>query len=185
MVIHARDLASGRTLTVVAGDVLLREAAGDLVMWTQAFGKKASDTRTVVEDLDSGRLWRLRLTAGLTDVWGCRLAGHCVVWLTVVRRAGTNAVSMRIDALDLTSGKRRVVAKGPKVFGLAVSDGRILWANRSRPESGPLFMQAAEGGPIVSLKIGTLPVASGDIFAWAQARAGGRPPEVVIMRTGK
>ena len=84
-----------------------------------------------------------------------------------------------------SKSKRRVVAKGPKVFGLAVSDGRILWTDRSRPESGPLYMQAAEGGPVVSLKIGTLPVASGDIFAWAQARAEGQPPEVVIMRTGK
>jgi hypothetical protein len=104
--------------------------------------------------------------------------------------AGAMAVSTRIDALDLLSGRRRVVALGPKVSDLAISDGRILWTDRSRMGRGPLFVQDADGGPVVPLNIpgagfSTLPVTSGDTLAWTQNQGAGQPSEVVIVRMDK
>jgi hypothetical protein len=188
MVIRARDLASGRTLTVAAGDVHLQDIAGDLVMWTQTFTKKARDT-LVVKDLTSGRMWRLML-ADRRKMFDYYLTGHSVVWASLAHGAALTAVPARIEALDLRSGRRRVVVEGPKVFGLAVSGGHILWMDRSQQGRVSVFMQVAEGGPVVPLKIlgddfSTLPVINGDTLAWTNDQGAGEPSEVVVMRMDK
>lgn len=185
MAIHVRELAGGRSVTVVAGDVVLRDIAGDLVMWTQAFGTRAGDSQTVVKDLVTGRVWRLKL-ADPEDLLDCRLAGHCVVWAKEVRLAGSTAPSTCVYALDLRNGTRRLVAEG-RFLQPAVSDGWILWTNTTRPGRAQVFKQAADGGAVVSPEIpsddfSTMPVASGTTLAWTHDKTEDRPSEVVIAR---
>ena len=145
--IRARDLTSGRSFTVAAGDIQLGDVSGDLVMWTQSQGKLASDQLTVVKDLASGRTWRLRLCPKGCQTNGCSLSRRTLVW--DVERDDGGVFVDRIEALDLDSGARRVVAQG-KVFLAAAHGGRIVWT----VNGGGLAMESAGGGPLRSLPAG-------------------------------
>jgi hypothetical protein len=145
--IRARDLASGRGFTVATGDIQLGDVCGDLVMWTQSQGMQASAQLTVVKDLISGRTWRLRLCPKDCQTNGCSLSRRTLVW--DVERDDDGTFVDRIEALDLDSGARRVVAQG-KVFLDTAHGGRIVWTVKS----GGLAVESAAGGPIRFLPAG-------------------------------
>lgn len=128
--IRARDLVSGRSFTIGAGDVQLVDAAGALVVWFEAHGKSDSRQVTVVEDVVSGHTWRLRLCPRKDDLAGCSLCGRTLVWQLVPHSTKPAPVRYAwIEALDLDSGARRTVAQGPHVWLVAARDGRVLWLN--------------------------------------------------------
>ncbi len=160
--IRARDLASGRGFTVAAGDIQLGDVSGDLVMWTRSQGTLAGDQLTVVKDLVSGRAWRLRLCPKGCQMNDCSLSGRTLVW--DVERDDDGIFFDRIEALDLDSGTRRVVAQG-RVWLSSARDGHIVWSGRR----GAFFIEDAAGGAIRSLpadlRFDEGPVVSGSMIA--------------------
>ena len=139
--IRARDLATGRGFTVADGDIQLGDVSGDLVMWSQSQGKPASDQLTVVRDLASGRTWRLRLCPKGCQTNVCSLSGRTLVWDVVRDMGATTGFVDRIEALDLDTGTRRVVAQG-RVWLSTARDGHIVWSGKA----GAFFMERATGG---------------------------------------
>lgn len=164
--IKARDLASGRSLVLAAGKVQLIDASADLVVWTEARGRKGSFELTVVKDIVSGRTWRLRLCPENCDMDSPVLSGRTLVWQLVPQQSDSSSPPLvSIDALDLDSRVRRVVAKGPTVRKLAARDGRILWTRQ-----GQYFVQDTIGGKVQALNLawrltGYLPVISTTMVA--------------------
>jgi hypothetical protein len=189
--IYARDLVSGRTRIVVAGDVQLVDASGDLVVWIETHGKLASDQLTVVKDISSGRTWRLHLCPKHYEMGACSLSGGTLVWEVVHLKFGSLARAFaRIEAFDLNSGTRRVVDEGPKVWAVAARDGHILWSNTLRnPGDGHFFLQSAKGGAVLPLPAamrftGEFPVISASMIAGELDQGADGAAQVEISRLG-
>jgi hypothetical protein len=144
-VIHGLDLAGGRRFVVASGVVSLLAAGDGLAMWSTE-DKTAKTTLTMVKDLDTGRLWRLRLCTRPGYVADLRLlTGRTVVWQDD-RSSGDMRDSV-IETLDLDSGRHRVVAKAKgDVDLLCAGGGRLAWMARG----GRVLLQNAGGGACVA-----------------------------------
>jgi len=180
-VISSRDLVSGRSARVASGDVLLEQAGGGLVMWTQVHGKGNDDPFTVVADLATGRLWRLALCPKGWQEWGCYLSGRVVVWQVERDPTGSRLGTSLIEALDLDSDARRRVAEGKAPDMLVAGGGRIFWSCGSRS-----YVQAATGGAVHALpglRINEGPPAlSADMVAGGVGDAAGGSAAIDVVR---
>ena len=147
--IVGRDLTDGHSFTLAAGDVLLGDACGDLVSWTQSQGKRPDQQLTVVRDIVTARTWRLHLCPRGWQLDGWSLAGRSLVW-EIEHDDAASVANQRIETLNLDSGTRRLVAQGKQIGQFSAGGDQIVWSVGDR-----LLLQSMGGGPVRALSSGS------------------------------